>query len=170
MIASRLPAFAKLGPKLDRAGRELANLDAFLAGYDALPPEQRTTWGRLTAIAAALHNADNGIEDVLLGIAKDVDGAAPTGDTSHQNLLDQMRAQIPGLRPAVLDDELYVSLMELKGFRHRVRHNHGFDHDAGRTEQNRALMQATFPKLVEAVRTLENRPTGSGADDPAERP
>ena len=45
MIASRLPAFAKLGPKLDRAGRELANLDAFLAGYDALPPEQRTTWG-----------------------------------------------------------------------------------------------------------------------------
>ena len=86
------------------------------------------------------------------------------------DLLDQMRAQIPGLRPAVLDDELYVSLMELKGFRHRVRHNHGFDLDAGRTEQNRALMQATFPKLVEAVRTLENRPTGSGADDPAERP
>ena len=168
MIASRLPAFAKLGPKLDRAGRELANLDVFLAGYDALPPGQRTTWGRLTAIAAALHNAYNGIEDVLLGIAKDVDGAAPTGDTSHQDLLDQMRAEIPGLRPALLDDALYVSLTELKGFRHRVRHNYGFDLDAGRTEQNRALMQATFPRFVEAVRMVERRLAEAGAGDPAE--
>ena len=39
MIASSHPAFAKLGPKLERAARELRNLDAFLGQYDALPPE-----------------------------------------------------------------------------------------------------------------------------------
>lgn len=95
------------------------------------------------------------MEDVLLAPANDVDGALPTGDTAHQDLLDQMRADIPGLRPAVLDDDLYTALTELKGFRHRVRHSYGFDLDAARTEQNRVLMQATFPKFVDAVRTLE---------------
>lgn len=155
MIASRQPVFAKLGPKLGRAGRERANLDAFLARYDTLPSNRATAWGRLTAIAAALRNAYDGMEDVLLALANDVDGALPTGDTSHQDLLDQMRADIPGLRPAVLDDDLYTALTELKGFRHRVRHNYGFDLDAARTEQNRVLMQTTFPKFVDAVRTLE---------------
>ncbi|WP_375455311.1 hypothetical protein [uncultured Methylobacterium sp.] len=155
MIASRQPVFAKLGPKLERAGRERANLDAFLARYDTLPADRATAWGRLTAIAAAVHNAYDGVEDVLLALANDVDGALPTGDTAHQDLLDQMRADIPGLRPAVLDDDLYIALTELKGFRHRVRHNYGFDLDAARTEQNRMLVQATFPKFVDAIRTLE---------------
>lgn len=106
MIASRRPALAKLGPKLERVGRELANPEVFLAGYDALPKGQATTWGRLTAIGSALHNAYNGIADVLLGIAKDVDGSLPAGATARQDLLDQTRAEIPGLRPAVLDEGL----------------------------------------------------------------
>ena len=38
MISSSHPAFAKLGPKLERAQRELDNLDGFLAQYDAFPP------------------------------------------------------------------------------------------------------------------------------------
>jgi uncharacterized protein YutE (UPF0331/DUF86 family) len=36
MISSSHPAFAKLGPKLERAHRELANLDDFLRLYAAL--------------------------------------------------------------------------------------------------------------------------------------
>ncbi|GJD89623.1 MULTISPECIES: hypothetical protein [Methylobacterium] len=155
MIASSHPAFAKLGPKLERAARELRNLDAFLGQYDALPPEAVNAWGRMTAIAAAIHNVYNGIEDTLLSLANDIDGSVPTGETSHQDLLDQMRAAVLGLRPPLLDDALYVALTELKGFRHRVRHRYGFDLDPGKTNESLDRMRATFPAYVEAVRGLE---------------
>ncbi|WP_245930585.1 hypothetical protein [Methylobacterium radiodurans] len=116
MIASSHPAFAKLGPKLERAAREFRNLDTFPAQYDALPPEAVNAWGRMTATAGAVHNVYNGIEDTLLSLANDIDGTVPTGETSHQDLLDQMRAAVVGLRPPLLDDALYLSLTELKGF------------------------------------------------------
>ena len=110
----------------------------------------------MTATAAAIHNVYNGIEDVLLSLAKDVDGSVPTGETSHQDLLDQMRAELLGLRPALLDDALYALLTELKGFRHRVRHRYGFDLDPARTDESLVRLRTAFPAIVEAVRRLEN--------------
>ncbi|GJD56811.1 hypothetical protein [Methylobacterium dankookense] len=163
MISSSHPAFAKLGPKLERAQRELDNLDRFLAQYDVFPPETINVWGRMTATAAAIHNVYNGIEDVLLSLAKDIDGSVPTGETSHQDLLDQMRAALVGLRPALLDDALYAALTELKGFRHRVRHRYGFDLDPTKTDESLARMRTTFPAIVEAVRHLER--TVNAPDD-----
>ncbi|KAB1077806.1 hypothetical protein F6X53_17240 [Methylobacterium soli] len=106
-------------------------------------------------MAAAVHNAYNGIEDVLLNLANDIDGSVPTGETSHQDLLDQMRAALAGIRPALLDDPLYAALTELKGFRHRVRHRYGFDLDAAKTDESLARMRRSFPHFVEAVRRLE---------------
>jgi hypothetical protein len=46
-----------------------------------------------------IHNIYNGIEDVMLSLANDVDGYVPTGETAHQDPLDQMSAGIEGKRP-----------------------------------------------------------------------
>jgi hypothetical protein len=139
--------------------RELDNLDEFLKLNASLAPEMVSAWGRTTAIASAIANVYNGIENVLADIAKAVDGSVPSGETSHQDLLDQMWAEVAGTRAAVLDERLHAQLTELKGFRHRVRHNYGFDLDPARTDENLERLRQVFPAFVEALRTLERAMT-----------
>ena len=159
MISSSHPAFAKLGPKLERVRREIGSLDDFLRRYDSLAPEMVSEWGRTTAVASAVANAYNGIEDVLTNIARDIDGAVPQGESSHQDLLDQMRAELRDTRAALLDERLHGQLTELKGFRHRVRHNYGFDLDTEKSTENLERLREAFPAFVEALRTLERSMT-----------
>lgn len=162
MISSSHPAFARLGPKLLRMQRELDNLDEFLKLNASLAPELVSVWGRTTAIASAIANVYNGIENVLTDIAKVVDGSVPAGEASHQDLLDQMQAEVAGTRAAVLDDRLHAELTELKGFRHRVRHNYGFDLDPARTNESLERLRRVFPAFVEALRSLESAMTADG--------
>ncbi len=112
-------------------------------------------WSRTATIAFTLHGAYTGIEDVLSDVARAVDGSVPQGERSHQALLDQMRAPLQGRRPALLDDALYAALLELKGFRHLVRHHYGVDLIPSRTEANRQLMVRAFASLEKAMAKLE---------------
>ena len=57
----------------------------------------------MSAVSAGIHNVYNGIEDLLLSLARDIDDAMPTGPSAHQDVLDQMAAEIAGTRPALLD-------------------------------------------------------------------
>jgi hypothetical protein len=153
VIFSRLAAFAKLAPKLTRAAQELGKVKALAA--KPAPNDDIDVWERTSALALAVHNVYNGIEDVLLNVANDVDGAVPTGETSHQDLLDQMLSPIPERRPALLSTELYQDLVELKNFRHLVRHRYGFDLDPVKVRDNVARLSGAFPTFVEALRALE---------------
>lgn len=67
---------------------------------------------RGSALALGIHNIYNGIEDVMLSLANDIDRYVPTGESAHQDLLDQMSAKIDGKRPALIDSELYSLLVE----------------------------------------------------------
>ncbi|OWV68188.1 hypothetical protein ATY76_14280 [Rhizobium sp. R339] len=97
-------------------------------------------------------------------IAKDVDDYVPTGGSAHQDILDQMAAEIAGTRPALLDLELYDALFEVKGFRHLVSHKHGFDLKPDKVVTNLELLESAFPAFIDAVIQLE-RAMRSG-DDP----
>lgn len=163
MISSRHPAFAKLASKIDRAERELQQIETFLSTHAELMAAG--DWGATSATALGIHNVYNGIEDVLLNIANDVDGLVPTGQTLHQDLLDQMSADIPGTRPPVIDAELYLLLTELKGFRHVVRHRYGFDLDRRRVTENVDRVRAAFPRFTAAIVALEAFMTADAGDD-----
>ena len=54
------------------------------------------------AVALNLHGYYAGLERVLELIARDIDGTLPSGGHWHEELLRQMAAEIPGVRPAVL--------------------------------------------------------------------
>lgn len=158
MISSRHPAFAKLATKLDRAAHELGKIDEYLDSIkDAAQPANG--WARGSALALGVHNIYNGIEDVMLSLANDVDGYVPAGEAAHQDLLDQMSASIEGKRPALIDAALYSQLVELKGFRHVVRHRYGFDLDAAKVDENLVRIRAVFPAFVRAVADLERSMT-----------
>lgn len=166
MISSKHPAFAKLSAKLDRARQELGKIEVYLASIkDSDQPLNE--WARSSALALGVHNIYNGIEDVMLSLANDIDGYVPTGETAHQDLLDQMSAAIEGKRHAVLDPELYGLLVELKGFRHVVRHRYGFDLDPSKVNDNLARVRTAFPAFVQAVVDLERTMTAEETDEPS---
>lgn len=153
MTRFSLPEFAKLSPRIARAARELAQMEEYYAGHAAEVVEG--DWGALAAVSSGIQNVYNGIEDILLSIAKDIDIYVPTGGSAHQDILDQMAAEIAGVRPPLLDTELYEALFELKGFRHLARHKYGFDLKPEKVVTNLALLKSAFPAFIDAVTRLE---------------
>lgn len=73
------------------------------------------------AAALNLHGFYAGLERVFESIATRVDHSLPTGDAWHVELLRQMAAELPGVRPPVLSGALVDQLDRYRGFRHAVR-------------------------------------------------
>lgn len=137
--------------KITRARDELRKLDHFMADGDG----HRNDWSRMATIAFAVHGIYTGIEDVMLDLARDIDEHVPTGGTSHQALLDQMRVDMDGRRPALLDDVLHRDLTELKAFRHLVRHQYGVDLVPEKVEAKHPLAASALAAFEAAMRRLE---------------
>lgn len=161
MTSFSLPTFSRLAPKILRAERELAQMEQFHQKHSTEVADG--DWGAISAVSAGIHNVYNGIEDILLGLARDIDDDVPTGSAAHQDVLDQMAAEVAGTRPALLDPGLYEALTELKGFRHLVRHRYGLDLKPDKVVENLKLLQKVFPAFLAAVTTLER--TMRGGDD-----
>ncbi|MBP1853394.1 hypothetical protein [Rhizobium halophytocola] len=138
---------------MERTEHELRQLETYYRKHAG--EVAQGDWGAVSAVALGVHNVYNGIEHLLTGIARDIDGAVPTGPAMHQDILDQMAAGIAGIRPALLTESLYSSLIELKGFRHLVRHKYGFDLKPDRVVENVERMLATWPQFVTALEKLE---------------
>jgi len=83
----------------------------------------------LDSVALNLHGFYAGLERLFELTAAIVDGAMPQGANWHQILLQQMAAEVPGVRPTMISEELRDSLDEYRGFRHVVRHVYTFSFD-----------------------------------------
>lgn len=83
----------------------------------------------LDGVALNLHAFYTGIERLFEKIAAHVDGQLPQGANWHKVLLIQMGREVPGLRPAVISDEIHVFLDEYRGFRHVVRNIYTYKFD-----------------------------------------
>jgi hypothetical protein len=78
-----------------------------------------------------------GIEKIFEQIAQSVDESlSKQSERWHQELLEQMRIEVPGTRPAVIDETTYRWLRVYLGFRHVVRNNYTHRLDARLIEQN----------------------------------
>lgn len=72
--------------------------------------------------ALNLQGAYNGVERLFEIIARDVDGARPSGINWHQQLLQQMAMEVSLIRPAVISVVSSQGLDNYRAFRHIVRH------------------------------------------------
>lgn len=95
-------------------------------------------WGRaerssddlyLDSVALNLHSFYAGLERLFEMVAAVVDGQVPRGENWHQVLLDQVSAENPAVRPAVISDGTRWILDEYRGFRHVVRNVYTFRFD-----------------------------------------
>ena len=83
----------------------------------------------LDSVALNLHGFYAGLERLFEVIAAVVDGDVPRGESWHQALLEQVAAEIPAVRPAVISEETRWLLDEYRGFRHVVRNVYTFRFD-----------------------------------------
>ena len=75
----------------------------------------------IDSVALNLHGFYSGVERIFEKIAALIDESVPDGANWHQELLNQMSTEIPGVRPAAISVELKEKLEEYRGFRHVVR-------------------------------------------------
>jgi hypothetical protein len=116
---------------MTRAGAMLsARIVAELKELSALVERIEQGWERsklknddyyLDGVALNLHGFYSGLEHIFEKIASTIEGTVPSAANWHQELLNQMSIEIPGVRPAVISSELKDLLEDYRGFRHVVR-------------------------------------------------
>jgi hypothetical protein len=79
----------------------------------------------VTALASVLHSFYNGLENIFLSIAKEIDLEVPTGSQWHRDLLTRM-TETTSRRAAILTPETAHRLVAYLGFRHFYRHSYSF--------------------------------------------
>lgn len=121
------PIFARLEHQLAKAEQELRRIEEAVGLFDGMEATPAADWARRTSVAGGIEGVYSGLEGILKGIAEDIDGHVPQGNAWHAKLLETMALDVPGVRPAVLLQETYRMLDDLRRFRHAVRSNYGMD-------------------------------------------
>lgn len=111
--------------------------------------------GALALAAVALHGWYTGVETIFERIARELDGAVPTGDRWHRELLAQMTAEIPGTRPPVIPTTLVPDLAALLAFRHFFRHAYPVNFDEHHLRSELARLFRTGPKTDGSLDAFE---------------
>jgi hypothetical protein len=121
-------------PLVGRIEQSLSDLQNVVSRAEALDQKYRTTSddGYLDGVALNLHTFYSAIERILEDIARTIEGSVPAGPDWHRDLLIQMSAKIPEVRPPVIRRETRSLLDEYRGFRHVVRNVYTFNLQAAR--------------------------------------
>ena len=143
-----------------RIRRELSDLERVVKRAErALQAAQQRPEDQdlyLDSAALNLHDFYAGLERLFSLIASEIDGSLPTGPQWHRELLRQMGAEIPSVRPAVLSDKALKLLEEYLGFRHVVRSIYAFEFDQERLEPLVQRLQPTFERVREELLTFSD--------------
>lgn len=101
--------------------------------------------------ALNLHGFYARVERLLKLIADGVDRTRPTGSDWHQARLRQMSADVPGIRPAILQVETRERLARYRGFRHVVRNVYTFSLDPDQIELLVAKLRLTMDAVAQEL-------------------
>jgi predicted nucleotidyltransferase len=118
------------------------------------PVEETPSQFALSALASYLQQFYTGCERILERIAVTVDGNLPGGAFSHANLLAHMARELPGIRPAVLHEALWLRLQDYLAFRHFFRHAYGYTLEWAKLRPLVVGMSATLTEVQEQLMTF----------------
>lgn len=105
----------------------------------------------LRGLGSLLHDFFTTIEDIFEQISADVNGSLPDTPEWHKQLLIRMSIPIPGLRPAVISEELRWELDEYLWFRHLFRNVYGYLLDWKRLKPLFGRMEDTYQQFSHEV-------------------
>jgi hypothetical protein len=101
----------------------------------------------LDSVALNLHGFYSAIERIFERIALTIDDTMPSGANWHQELLNQMTIEVPGIRPAVISSVVKDQLEEYRGFRHIVRNVYAYHFNPEKIENLVAGLTSLFSKF-----------------------
>jgi hypothetical protein len=136
---------ADINDELEKIARLLREFSV-VANKLEIPASEVPFYDR-AAIGYYLHNFYNGCETMFRCIARFFENDMGP-QTWHTDLLKRMRLAIPGFRPAVIDEELYLLLDDFRGFRHKFRHSYTFELDWERER----LVAEKLPRAVSLLK------------------
>lgn len=120
--------FVDIENELTDIGREIEMLSSALAIFQGRSADVDPAWSWLAVqgLASGVDKIYTGCERVMAMIASDIDGARiEHGEGWHISLLKRMAHPFPDVRSAVISDETYRALDQLRSFRHRERNTYG---------------------------------------------
>ena len=109
----------------------------------------------MTTIATVVHNIYHGLEEVMKVVCENVDGHVPEGASSHQNILDQVAASQGNIREALVSQDMYDDLYDLKGFRHVFNHGYAINLKEPRVIESLERLDKVLPLFVDAIHALD---------------
>lgn len=112
----------------------------------------------ISALTLYLENFYMGVERVFRLIANEIDQIIPTGESWHIQLLKQMSLELHPIRSAVISQETYEQLNELRGFRHVARSLYAYDLEPQRVIQLSKNAEKCYENFMLDISTfcLEN--------------
>lgn len=87
----------------------------------------RNNMVKLESLAFKLHNLYCAFEDLFKIVARYFENQVEDIARYHKELLKRMSLQIEGVRPALLSQETFKILDELRAFRHFFRHAYAYE-------------------------------------------
>ena len=103
-----------------------------------------------------LHNLYCACEDLFKLIAGFWENTVKSNGDFHINLLKRMLMEIEGIRPAVLSNESYGIMNELRGFRHVFRHAYSYGIDEKRIKLLLCRMLNSKAVFLEELNRFRN--------------
>ena len=111
--------------------------------------DQNAYW---MAVSLGLHGIYTGLEKIFEQIAREVDQTLDQQSARwHKELLEQMAADIPGVRPAVITEQTFRALESYLSFRHVVRSNYAYRLEPARIDANFQLLENGYDSLIQQL-------------------
>ena len=146
------PALALIERRLSDLGKEVERFEQALQMVSEHRLfEGKLSWLALSGLSAGTSAVHSGMERILAGIMETIDGWAPSGGRSHQDILDAASIRTEN-RPPIVSEELYTKLVETKSFRHFDRQNYRFVLDAEKTLAAARLATETARSFIIDIR------------------
>jgi Uri superfamily endonuclease len=109
----------------------------------------------LVLVAVNLHGWYTALESGLERVARLLDQSLPSGASWHIDLIEQMRLDMPGLRPALLETASVGALHELRKFRHFFRNAYVLELDPAKVRARVDDLMSVAPSVMAGLDRFE---------------
>jgi hypothetical protein len=133
--------------------KEMENIKILESEYSKIKkmlrmPAEKVAYYDRGAVGYILHSFYNGCENIFNSVARFFENDLGP-QSGHKDLLKRMNLEIPGIRPRLIDDDLFRLLDDFRAFRHKFRHLYSFELDWERE----CLVARKFPDTVKKLKT-----------------
>jgi predicted nucleotidyltransferase len=139
---------------------ELTNLGRIVEESKVLLQKLPTepTFIEISAAGKLVHDFYNSVEHIFERIAARLGPGLPAGSSWHIWLLRSMESDVEGIRPAVIDHQLALRLVDYLRFRHLFRHTYGYELEwdklqplVERLEETLARLRQRLERFIETL-------------------